>query len=235
MTRTSLKLAVLLTVLAGFASNAHAWTYQASGPWVSKQYGSWTVYQDGWGSPNYQQQTLYANSSSNFATAGSWTGGGVKCYAHAQGYPNLWMTETRRWCTSNFNVSSPPNTGNICYDWCYDLWTQNHDDEIMILEALYPGAGGGWGSKIASNVWIGGHAFDVWQANPGWNVVQFVNKTLGRTSGSEDLWGCMKWCYNNGRLRNNYWTEISFGIEVTSTNGWQQFTCNQFWAGWGTW
>jgi len=233
--KTISKLVLAGSLLFGLVCNAHAWNYQASGPWANVTYGSWTVYQNGWGSQNYQAQTLYANSASNFATAGSWSGGGVKCYAHAQGYPNLNMDQTRYWCTSNFNVSSPPNTGAICYDWTYDLWTTNHTDEIMILESLYPGAGGGWGTKIASNVSIGGHAFDVWQANPGWNVIQFVPLQLGRTSGSEDLWGCMKWCNNNGKLWNHTWAEISFGIEVTATNGWQQFTCNSFGAWWGTW
>jgi len=222
--------AVLAAVAALFscAESAHAWSYQSSGQWASVNYGAWTVYQDEWGSNAYC--LLDANSASNFATEGSWSGGGVKTYAHAQGNPNLPLGQNH-WCTSNFNVSSPSWGGNLCYDFTYDLWTNGKVDEVMILENLYPGSGGGWGSKIASNVTIGGNTFDVWQANPGWNVIQFVPHSMS-WSRSEDLYGCMNWCYSNGKLRNGTFNEASFGCEVTSTNGWQQFTVNQFWCGW---
>jgi hypothetical protein len=222
--------ALLMLALLSGVTSAQAATC-VGGQWGSINYGDWTVYVDEWGSSAPCQ--VCANGWGNWWVSGSWSGGGVKIYAHSQGYPRL-PFNGRYWVSSNFNVSSPPNTGAICYDWCYDMWTPGHADEIMILESLYPGAGGGWGSKIASNVTIGGHAFDVWQANPGWNVIQFVNKQLGRTSGTEDLYGIMNWCKNNGRLRGSSFDEISFGVEVTASNGWQTWTCNSFWAGWGT-
>ena len=220
--------AAALAALFGSASAAHAWSYQSSGQWASVNYGTWTVYQDEWGST--APCMLYANSASNFAGAGSWTGGGVKTYPHAQAYPRLPLGQNH-WCTSNFNVSSPSWGGNLSYDFTYDLWPTNSVDEVMVLENLYPGAGGGWGSKIASNVTIGGNTFDVWQANPGWNVIQFIPKSMS-WSRSEDLYGLMNWCYWNGRLRNNVFDQVAFGCEITSTNGWQQFTVNQFWCGW---
>ena len=228
MKRKSITVLAAIAILFSSLQSAHAWTYHLAGQWASVNFGTWTVYQDEWGSS--ASCYLDANSASNFATEGSWSGGGVKTYAHAQANPRLPLNQNH-WCTTNINVSSPSWTGSLSYDFTYDLWTTNKPDEVMILENLYPGAGGGWGSKIASNVNIGGNYFDVWQANPGWNVIQFIPKSMSWAR-SEDLWSAMKWCYNNGRLRNGTFDEASFGVEVTSTNGWQQFTVNSFWCGW---
>jgi hypothetical protein len=222
-------IALVGSLLAGFLTNANAWSTCKTGQWASIGYGSWTVYMDEWGASATNCQ-ICANNYGNFAGSGSWTGGGVKAYPHAEAKPNLSLTASHS-STSSFNVSSPSNTGSICYDWTYDLWTTNNADEIMIIENLYPGAGGGWGTKIGSAVNIGGHTFDVWQANPGWNVIQFIRNSK-TNSGSEDLWACLQWCRSHGRLKQLTWTTLAFGVEITSTNGWQTWTCNSFSASW---
>ena len=81
----TMRVFVLAALAAGFIAQAQAWTYTASGQWASFNFGAWTVYQDEWGSS--APCTLYANSSGNFACAGSWSGGGTKNYAHTQASP----------------------------------------------------------------------------------------------------------------------------------------------------
>jgi hypothetical protein len=222
----------LLALLIGGITSAHAATC-VTGQWASINYGAWTVYLNGWGAGGGNNSPqICANWHGNWWATVQYSGGGIKAYPSTQTTSiNLDLRQTRFWCGSNFDVSSP---SAVNWNWTYDLWTANRADEIMILEFVHPGVGGGWGSKIASNVNIGGVAYDVWQANPGWNVIQFIR--LQEThKGSADLWGIMKWCQNNGRLRNSNWRELHFGTEITATNGRQTFTCNNFWAGWGTW
>lgn len=111
----------------------------------------------------------------------------------------------------------------------YDLWTYNYQDEVMVYEQ-WTTPTGGWGKKIASNVSIAGRTWQVWQVNDGHNILMFFSGQ--RSSGTEDLYTIMNWCHNNHLLSNNTFMEASFGVEVTSTSGWQQFTVNSFWAGW---
>jgi Tfp pilus assembly protein FimT len=219
-----------IALLAGFIASSRAATC-VSGRYDSINYGTWVVWVNEWGSTAPCQ--VCANWSGNWWVSGSWSGGGIKIYAHSQAHPNIPLN-SRYWVSANWDVSSPPDTGAIEYNWTFDLWTPGHADEVMVLVWVHPGAGGGWGSKIASNVWIGGVAYDVWQANPGWNVVQFI-RLQETKQGSADLYGIMNWCRNNGRLTSNTFEEIAFGTEITATNGWQTFTVNNFWCGWGTW
>jgi len=211
-----------LAVFVGAAHSAKASSYTATGQWASVTYGSWTVYQDEWGSTN--PVTLYANNYGNFAGSGSFTGGGVKTYPHTQTNVNLALGGGHS-CTSSFNISNPG--GSPIYDWIYDLWSNGMADEVEVYEN-WTTPTGGWGSEIASNVTISGHTFSqVWQVNDGHNILMFFGSS-GRGSGSEDLYGVMNWAYTNHHLSGNQFYQLSFGVEVTSTSGTQQFTCNSF-------
>jgi len=219
----------MLLVLATFislANSAYAWSYTASGPWVSFSFADgYTVYQDGWGSPNYQGQTLYANSASNWCSAGSFTGGGVKCYPHTQKDVNL-PINSNSWCTSNFNCSAPNN--GTWYNFMFDCWTTNMQDELIISE-MWNGDGI-WGDVVASNVNIGGTSFkEVRKANNGSNNVLIFTPYNKRSSGSENIMAFFKWAKDKGLLVNSSSLyQVSFGVEITYTNGWQEFTCNSF-------
>jgi hypothetical protein len=114
----------------------------------------------------------------------------------------------------------------------YDVWTENMQDELIVIEQAT--TSGNWGNQIASNVTIGGRYYSsVWQANNGANNVIIFSPGSMRTSGTEDLMAYFKWSKDRGLLHNNIVREISFGVEVTSTNGWQQFTVNSFSGSWG--
>jgi hypothetical protein len=133
------------------------------------------------------------------------------------------------WITSSFNFSAP---SGAVYDFMFDLWTDNNQDELMVIQQAT--TSGTWGSQIASNVTIAGRNYSsVWQANNGSNNVIIFVPSSGRTSGTEDLMAYFKWSKDRGLLHNSNVLGINLGVEVTSTNGWQQFTMNSFSASWG--
>jgi len=224
---------LLLLIASGliipiFSGSTFAWTYTASGPWASFNFGAWTVYQNEWGSPDVYCE-LYANSASNWASAGSWTGSGTKGYPHVQGNPNL--TIGSYWCNASFNFSG---LSGATYTLVFDCWTAGMKDEIMIEEA-WGGPKGTWGTQIASNVTIGGRLYaSVWQAHNGSNPVFIFTPASQKTSGTTDIMAVFVWCQGRGLLQNNTLYEVSFGPEITATNGWQQFTMNSFSCSWGS-
>jgi hypothetical protein len=221
----SLKLSVLAAAMASFITSAQAWTYSASGQYASKTYGSWTVYQDEWGST--ASCILYANSAGNFASAGSWTGSGTKGYPHTQSNVDVPISSSHS-CTASFNYSAPNNPW-----WCffYDTWTASMQDELMIQEGW--NGTGNWGTKIASNVSIAGRTIaSVWQANNGQNNVLVFTPASQRSSGSDDIMAYFIWSLNKGVLHNSTLHQLSFGVEPTYTSGWQQFTVNSFSSSW---
>jgi hypothetical protein len=226
--KTSIKLSVLAALVAGFVTSAQAWNYSASGQWASVTYGSWTVYQDEWGSS--ASCMLYANNAANFASAGSWTGGGTKGYPHVQSNVDV-PIGNGHWCTTSFNYSAPNNPF-----WCffYDTWTASMQDELMIQEGWNNGSNtGGWGTQIASNVSIAGRTIaSVWQANNGANNVLIFTPASQRSSGNDDIMAYFVWSKNAGKLHNSTLHQVSFGVEPTYTSGWQQFTVNNIGIWW---
>lgn len=217
--------ALLMSILS---SSTYAWSQSSSGAWASFNFGNWTVYQDAWGAPDVYAE-LYANSYGNWASAGSWTGGGTKGYPHVQGDPNLPIGSY--WVNASFDFSGP---SGATYTLVFDCWTAGMQDEIMIEEA-WGGSKGHWGKQIASNVNIGGRLYEsVWQASNGANPVYIFTPVSQKTSGTTDIMAVFVWAKNNVPLHNNTLYEVSFGPEITSTNGWQQFTMNSFSASWGS-
>jgi len=217
-----------LAAMMSMAAPAHAWTYSASGQWASFNFGSWTVYQDEWGSSAYCM--LYANNASNWASAASYTGGGTKGYPHVQSSVLNYDIYTY-WFTSGFNVS-PPTSGTNLYTYMYDMFTQDIKDELIVVE--HSTNSGNWGTQIASNQTIAGRFYpSIWQASNGFNNVIIFSGASARDSGNEDCMAYFKWAYEHGKLANRVLREVSFGVEPTATNGWQQFTTNSFWGAYG--
>jgi hypothetical protein len=219
----------LLLILAAFISSvnfAYAWDNCASGPWVSFNFADgYTVYQNGWGSGDYQDQTLCVNSAGNWSSSGSFTGGGVKCYPHTQKDVNL-PINSNSWCTANFNCSAPNN--GTWYNFMFDCWTTNMEDELIISEMWNGDAI--WGNIVAENVNIGGTSIrEVRRAHNGANNVLIFTPYNKRSSGSENLMAYFQWSKDRGLLVNSSALfQVSWGVEITYTNGWQEFTCNSF-------
>lgn len=215
----------MLLVLATFiisAKSVNAWNYTGSGQWASVNYGSWTVYQDEWGST--APCTLYANSASNWASAGTWNQSTTAGYPHVQGDPN--MTIGNGSCKITFNFSGP--SGSV-YTLMADCWTAGMKDELMIEEA-WGGAKGHWGTQIYSNVTIGGRLYaSIWKASNGSNPVYIFTPSSQKTSGTTDIMAVFVWAKSKNLLQNSTLYEVSFGPEITSTGGvLRQFTMNSF-------
>jgi hypothetical protein len=224
--KLTIKIIFILLVLLSCINIAQAWTYTATGPWASFSFANgYTVYEDGWGSQNDNSQTLYANSASNWATYVNFTGGGVKNYAHVQKDVDLPINSSSYYCNASFNCSAP---NNPWYNFMFDCWTANMQDELIIPEQWNGDAV--WGDIIATNVTIGGRLYkEVRRANNGSNNVIVFGPNSKRTSGTEDIMAHFQWAKDRGVLVSNTTLhQVSFGVEVTYTSGWQQYTCNSF-------
>jgi len=223
------KFILIMLALISSISHVFAWTYTATGPWASFSFSDgWTVYQDAWGAPNDPSPVLYANSSSNWACYVNYTGGGVKNYAHVQKDADIPISSSY-YCTASFNVSAP---NNPWWNFMFDVWTANMQDELIISQTWNGDAI--WGDIVATNVTIGGRLFkEVRQANNGYNNVIIFTPNEKRWSGTEDIMAFFIWSLNRGLLHNSTLHQVSFGVEVTYTSGWQQFTCNSFSCSWG--
>ena len=179
------RLSVLAAMAAGLVTSAQAWNYTGSGPWASATYGSWTVYEDGWGAQNDQSQTLYANNAGNFACYVNYTGGGTKNYAHTQSDVDIPIS-SGYFCTSSYNWSGP---NNPWYTFFYDTWTANMQDELMIEEGWNVVGNPTWGTQIAANVNIGGKQIaTVYQANNGANNVLILRPPAAKTAVPRISW-----------------------------------------------
>jgi hypothetical protein len=87
-----------------------------------------------------------------------------------------------------------------------------------------------WGDLVASNVTIGGTSIrEVRKAYNGANNVLIFTPYNKRSSGSENLMAFFQWSKDRGLLVNSSSLyQVSWGVEITYTNGWQEFTCNSF-------
>ena len=128
-----------------------------------------------------------------------------------------------------FSVASPSSS---VYSWFFDVYTNaSGADQIQIYES-WTTPTGGWGKQIYSNVTVGASTWSqVWQANDGSNILMFFRSSQ-RTSGYEDILAIVNWCKSKGLLTNSNFYSMSFGIEITSTSGWESFYLNGYSASW---
>jgi hypothetical protein len=228
------RLALAVLVIAGllsFASPAQAQVYNTCDRWGSYTQGSWTVYNNIWGE-NHGTQCLTVNSIKSWYVDANHNGGGIKSYPNTSTRlqtPLSQLNSAGFW----YNTSSAPVAGGDWWNWTSDLWSTNNQDEIMVFTDWSGATAGGWGRQIASNVTIGGVLYaSVWQADPGWNVLQLIpaQKT---TSGTVDASAVWRWAASQNLLRNTTFDTMQFGLEITSTSGVQKrYSLNAYSAWW---
>jgi hypothetical protein len=223
--KPTFKMLLILAVFISSVNYAYAWNYCGTGPWVSFSFADgYTVYENGWGSQNDQSQQLCANNAGNWASTVNFTGGGVKNYPHTQKDVDIPINSSY-YCNASFDCSAPND--NNWYNFMFDVWTANMQDELIICE-MWNGEAV-WGDIVAQNVNIGGTSVrEVRKAWNGANNVLIFTPYNKRGSGSENLMAFFQWSKDRGLLNNSTLHQVSFGVEVTYTNGWQQFTCNSF-------
>jgi hypothetical protein len=228
LSTTSLRLAAAgigVCALLAIAHPAHAYTYSSEAQYAEWSSDGYTVYNDVWGNSN-PSQWLNINSYSSWNIVSDQTGGGVKSYGNVSYFPDQTISSSAS-DTASFNCSLPSGAQ---YDNSFDCWTANNEDEIMIWENWTSGVGP-IGSEKYSSQSIGGSSWNVYQGSDGHNCVSFL-RTSQRTSGTENVMAIIEWAKSKGLISGSELTTVGFGFEVTSTNGWQTFTMNDFSASW---
>jgi hypothetical protein len=200
--------AVVLALLAlPLASRATTWSTSAQ--WGSFTLGSYTIFNDIWGS-GAGPQTLFVDSTSSaaphfWAQSNQPNTGGIKSYPNASKTINKSINSisslTGRWSTSG---------GTGAYDWAWDCWVPS---EVMVWTKWTSNVGP-WGTLYQSNVSIGGTTYNVYQPGGPWSFL----RTSQTSSGSANLAAIFKWLVNNGKLSNGTVGQVQFGVEITSGN-----------------
>jgi hypothetical protein len=114
--------------------------------------------------------------------------------------------------SSTFAETSP-HVGD--YEVAWDCWFNNNGNELMIWVDTYTQVPAG--SKVASNVSLGGRAYDVWTSSGGY-VVFYANSNF--TSGTVNLLEIFNYAASHGWLPSTSTVDqLDFGVEVCSTGG----------------
>ena len=208
------------------------------GQWAN---GSYTYYNDIWGS-GAGAQCIWATTANKWGVAANHpTTSGIKSYPNISISPAKAISAISDY-TSSFDVSVPSSGA---YETTYDLWvkgTTSSRIEIM-LWMNYTGAVGpiasaydASGKPVAdkANVTVGGHSWNVYFGTNGSNdVVSFV-RTSNTSAGNVDIKALLLWIIANATTRygvfTSSWTldQVQFGFEITSDGSTQAFVTNSF-------
>jgi hypothetical protein len=228
--------AITFTGLLGTISSAHAYVYSSEAQYASWSQGAWSISNLVWGNttdPN-TSQWLNVTSITDWNVESNQTGSGIKSYPNIDVVPNTELSSMKS-AGATFSVSNP-SSGYIA-SWFFDVYSNNWgEDQLQVYESWTSGTGG-WGDEIASNVTIGDSTYSqIWQASYAsssgtCNVLMFFRNSQ-RTSGTENLLAIENWAKSAGVLKNDNFYSMSFGNEITSTNGWQYFYCNSYVGSW---
>jgi cellulose binding protein with CBM2 domain/glycosyl hydrolase family 12 len=215
--------ALVAALLVGVgAAPAATWTWCSSDQWGTWTDGSYTLYNDIWGS-GAGTQTICANSHSNWeVTADHPNTGGVKSYPNASIGVNQTLSSLSS-VTSNFNVTVPSSGA---YETAYDIWAGNNAYEIM-LWMNKTGAVGPLGSEVATAT-VGGHTWDVYSGSNGSNQTFSFVRTSNTSSGTVDILAVLKWIESQGWYGDVTLGNVQFGYEITSSAGGLTFTTNSY-------
>ena len=208
----------LVLAIAALPLVARATTWSTSAQWGSFTLGSYTIYNDIWGS-GAGPQTLFVDSNSAsaphfWAQSNQPNTGCIKSYPNASKTINKSINSisslTGRWSTSG---------GTGAYDWAWDCWVPS---EVMVWTKWTSNVGP-WGSLYQSNVSIGGTTYNVYQPGGPWSFL----RTSQSSSSSVNLAAIFKWLVNNGKLPNGTVGQVQFGVEITSGNStWTVNSCS---------
>ena len=231
MTRTHhrlLTLAVAGTFTAAAAlltaGAAEAATCETSAQYGSCTSGSYTIYNDEWGS-GYGSQTLWVDSASNWGVYSTQPStSGVKAYPNVS-LPVGTALDSVTGASSSFNVSVP-GSGN--FEAAYDIWLDSSSYEVMVWVDK-AGDVGPLGSSIG-NLTLNGNTWTVYVGNNGSNPVYSFVRTSNESSGSVNILGLLDWMQNTkGYFSNPTLSTVQFGFEISGTGDVQEdFTVNSY-------
>ncbi len=228
----------LLTALVSLATPAHAYVYSSEAQYATWSNGSgFTIRNNVWGNSN-PSQWMNVNNINSYNFYSNQTGGGVKSFASETCNPGEVSLSSMTQMDAYFSIAVPNDASGLWYAYMYIIQTQSDKDEIMLFERFYPGApNGAFGTVIYSNVTFGGSTWaQIWRSpdSSSSHHAYFCLRSGQRTSGYDNLLDVMNWFKSKGLLNSSNIEGISFGVEITSTLGWQTFYVNAYTATWKT-
>ena len=226
---------VIITGLVG-GTAAHAATNLCQSQTAGVSSGTYIVQNNEWNSSASECVTTdgnadftVANSSISNATNGA-----------PGGYPSIYQGCHWGNCSSGGLSSTPIQVSNLTpgkvstswsttqpggsndYDVAYDIWFnhtsttngQPNAEELMIW-LNHNGPVQPFGSQVATNVSIGGHTYNVWEGNQGWNTVSYT-MTSGTTSVSNlDIGQLAQDSVSRGFMTGSDWLiDVEAGFEL---------------------
>jgi hypothetical protein len=222
------------TVALGVSSQAAATTL-CNSQTAPASGGAYTIQNNEWGSSAAECITTdgnadftVANSSIANATNGA-PGGYPSIYkgchwgacTSSSGMPVQAGSVTRAGTvTTSWSTSQPG--GSSAYDVAYDIWYnqtpttagQPNGAELMVW-LNHNGSVQPFGSQVASNVSVGGHTYNVWFGNQGWNTISYT-MTSGATSVSNlDVGALTADAISRGYIQTSwYLIDVEAGFEL---------------------
>lgn len=224
LARALLPLVAAGSALMLAATNASAATYSSSGQWASYTSGSYTIYNDEWGS-GHGSQTLWANTYSDWGVYSTQPStSGVKSYANVSRSVGTALNSLKT-ATSTYGISLP-GTGN--WESAYDIWLNGSAVEVMLWVNVH-GNVGPLGSSTGT-LTLDGKTWTVYVGNNGSNPVYSFVQSGNTTSGTVNILDLLKWMQNTkGYVSNPTLSTIQFGFEISGTGNTQQnFTVTNY-------
>ena len=231
-----LAIATLATLVA-LPSQAATWS-------TSEQYGSWTtgsytLYNNIWGS-GAGPQTMWANSSSNW---GVWADhpatSGIKSYPNASRYIGKKISAIN---TLKSTVSATTPSGGM-WTSTYDVWDASHDHEIMIWLNYTAAAGAtsglpqpisynwtaaGYAQPVYTNVTVGGATWNIFRGDNTSNLVYSFIRTTKTNNTTVDIKAILNWLISKGWMSDTTLGEVQYGFEISQSSGGKNFTTNAY-------
>ena len=232
-----------LTVLGGTAAlaalgpPAHAATTLCNSTTAAAGSGTYTVQNNEWGSS--APECITTDGGTDFTVANSSIANSTS--GAPGGYPSIYQGCHWGNCSSGGLTSTPIQASNLGagkvttswsttqpggsndYDVAYDIWfnkTSTTTGQPNCMELMvwlnHNGPVQPFGSQMASNVSIGGHAYNVWEgAQTSWNVVSYT-MTTGTTSVSNlDVGQLAQDAISRGFMPSSCWLiDVEAGFEL---------------------
>jgi hypothetical protein len=208
--------------------------------WGEKTSGSYTYYNDIWGS-GPGPQCIWLGDSGAWGLASQHPAtSGIKSYPNVSLSPQKAISSINTY-TSSFDVLVPSGGA---YEAAYDLWVKGATSariEIMLWLTYQGGVQPIAKSYDASgavadvtNVNAGGHSWNVYYGSNGANDVASFLRTTPATSGSVDIKAILAWLIANNtssyaKFDASYTLDqVQFGYEITSDAATQAYVTKSF-------
>jgi hypothetical protein len=186
--------------------------------------GSYTIYNDEWGS-GHGSQTLWVNGYSNWGVYSTQPStSGVKAYPDASISVGKALNSLSR-VSSSFSETMP-GSGN--FESAYDIWLNSSSYEVMIWTDTVGNVAPA-GSSIGT-VTLDGNTWVAYAGTNNANPVYSFRRTSNESSGTVNILDLLKWLENSkGYFSNPTLSRVQYGFEISGTGNVQEnFAMNSY-------